>query len=239
MKNLHFVSLISILHSAFPHSLRSCTQSAIPSLVPGLAFLEAFPPFHMSWGLCRCPCPPLRPGCCSPLRSTSPGSRARTSTGGSAIRAAPWERSPHDFTVTIAYGLSESHVSPPTCSLHPWLTESLCQYVIQHSCHLTYANMWHMGARLLTREFLSISDFISILGSSLVQLVACCRNSFVHQRSEIHTTLCRMLMMQSFLWIIINIPIYQCPAPDLRGLRTDATECGKYNLRHNQAYLKI
>lgn len=111
--------------------------------------------------------------------------------------------------------LTESRVAP---SCQDWTT------VFALMSSPTYANMWHMEAILLTREFSSSSDLISILGSSLVQLLGCCQNSFVHKKSETHTTLCNMFMMWSFLWIIINNNINQYPASDLRRLQTDATK---------------
>ena len=69
---------------------------------------------------------------------------------------------------------------------------------------LTYANMRHMEASLLTRELSFLLWFKISPRQWVVQLLGCCQNS-VHKKSEPHTTFRNRFMMWSFLWRIINM----------------------------------
>lgn len=77
MNNFSFVSMISIFHNVYPHSLNSCMELAVLSPVPGLVFPEALTSASMTQGLCSCFCSPLHWGLCHSLLSTSLGCQAK------------------------------------------------------------------------------------------------------------------------------------------------------------------
>ena len=142
MKNLCFIALIPIFHSAFPHSLNSCTESAVLSRVPGLGFPEAFVPVRVCedpcWGLCA----PVPIWAAAVLWGPLPSGAERDS----ALLAVPSEAAPlgtffsHDLIVTTAWGQSGFCFWPPACSLGPGsfpcvvFDNCLCSCVISYLC---------------------------------------------------------------------------------------------------------
>ena len=121
-------------------------------------------------------------------------------------RQLPWE---HSLAMTSLWPQLEGSLGFVSDHLHAhWVQgRSLVSYlttVFALMSSLTYANMRHMDASLLTRELSFLLWFKISPRQRVVQLLGCCQNS-VHKKSEPHTTFRNRFMMWSFLWRIINM----------------------------------